>query len=277
MTASDNPWLALLFCTVAFLAACLAFVLAVRGQRPEGDTGRRWAVTAALVMGLGLGVGAMHLLGALALHLPGHVPHDVAIVLVAILPAVAASWVALRLAHRRRVDADMLARATELAAAMNADALANEAHKRAIVESSLDGIITIDRLGRVIEFNAAAEHIFGYRRDQVLGWPLSECIVPPAMRAQHEEGFARMLEGGPSLLLGRRIEIIAMRRSGQEFPIELALTRTPIGGEPAFTAHLRDLTERRAAEHSLRLRGLALVRRVTADGAQAAVDKAFKP
>jgi len=268
----DPVWVAVSV-LVGVAASFAALSISLRA-RDESDASAPLRSRGAAALVMGLAIVAMHYSGMRATHfVEGSVcispPLGVDPIWLALMVGVGSCLLLLamlaaatldlrRLERKRQVDADMLVRATELAEEMNADAISSEAHKRAIVESSLDGIITIDRLGRVIEFNAAAEVIFGYRRDQVLGWPLSECIIPPALRERHERGFARVLAGGPSMLLGRRIEIGAMRRNGEEFPIELALTSTPIGGEPAFTAHLRDLTERRAAEQSLRLRGLAL-------------------
>ena len=138
------------------------------------------------------------------------------------------------------------------------DARALEARTRVIVETALDCIITMDAAGRIVEFNPAAEAAFGYTRAEVVGQPLADCIIPPSLRAAHAAGLTRYLRDGQARVLGKRIEISAWRRDGSEFPVELAITVTPIGGQPGFTAHLRDLSERKLAEQSLRLRGLAL-------------------
>ncbi len=138
------------------------------------------------------------------------------------------------------------------------DARALEARTRVIVETALDCIITMDAAGRIVEFNPAAEAAFGYTRAEVVGQPLADCIIPPSLRAAHAAGLTRYLHDGQARVLGKRIEISAWRRDGSEFPVELAITVTPIGGQPGFTAHLRDLSERKLAEQSLRLRGLAL-------------------
>jgi PAS domain S-box-containing protein len=118
----------------------------------------------------------------------------------------------------------------------------------AVVEIALDCIITIDHEGRILEWNPAAERTFGHARANVLGRQMAETIVPPKYRDAHYRGFARQLKTGESHILGRRIEIEAMRADGSLFPCELAITRVPLGGPQVFTAYLRDLTERRRLE-----------------------------
>ena len=158
----------------------------------------------------------------------------------------------------RSANAELQARAEALAAKMTAEARESEARVRAVVDSALDCIIAMDAHGRVLDFNPAAERTFGYRRTEIIGTKLAEKIIPVAYREQHARGMERYLSTGQAKVLGRRIEIIAMRADGTEFPVELAITVTSIGGAPVFTAHLRDLTSRRTAEQSLRLRGLAI-------------------
>jgi PAS domain S-box-containing protein len=115
---------------------------------------------------------------------------------------------------------------------------------RAILESALDCIITMDRSGLVREFNPAAERLFGYRRADVVGRELAELIIPPPLRERHRKGLAHYLATGEGPVLGRRIEIEAVRADGAEILVELAITAFRIGGEPVFTAYLRDITER---------------------------------
>jgi PAS domain S-box-containing protein len=128
----------------------------------------------------------------------------------------------------------------------------SEARKTAILESALDCILTIDHEGCITEFNPAAEHTFGYRRDEVLGLPLANVIIPMSLREKHRLGFAHYLATGEVRVLGKRIETTAVRADGSEFPVELAITRVPLEGPPAFTGYLRDITERKRAEHELR-------------------------
>ena len=119
-----------------------------------------------------------------------------------------------------------------------------EALNRAILESALDCIITMDASGRVREFNPAAERVFGFSRAEAVGKELAELIIPSRMRQQHRRGLAHYLKTGEGPLLGKRIEIAALRRDGSEILVELAIVAYKIEGSPVFTAYLRDMTER---------------------------------
>jgi diguanylate cyclase (GGDEF)-like protein/PAS domain S-box-containing protein len=130
------------------------------------------------------------------------------------------------------------------------------AHASAILDAALDAVITIDHLGRVLEFNAAAERTFGYSKQDVLGRELAGLIVPPAFRESHRQALARWTEHGPTpgagALLGRRVDVQAMRSDGTEFPAELAISRVDVPGPPLFTACIRDISESTATEARLR-------------------------
>ena len=124
----------------------------------------------------------------------------------------------------------------------------SEALKSAMLGSAYDCVIGMDHLGRVIEFNEAAEETFGYRRDETVGRELAGLIIPPDLRDRHRRGLTRYLEGGESRILNRRTELTAMRRDGSTIPIELAVTRIP-GSDPAiFTGYVRDISDRIEAE-----------------------------
>jgi two-component system NtrC family sensor kinase len=122
----------------------------------------------------------------------------------------------------------------------------------AVIQSSLDCIVVVDAEGRVVEFNPAAEACFGYSREEAVDRPISEIIIPVHLRDAHAAGFARYLAGGELRVLGRRVEVEAMRKDGTLFPVELAITEVKTDGERLFTASLRDLTERRAMEQKVR-------------------------
>jgi PAS domain S-box-containing protein len=124
---------------------------------------------------------------------------------------------------------------------------ASEVLNAAITASALDCIIAIDEEGLVIEFNPAAEQTFGYTRADAIGRPISELIVPPALRQRHTEGFQRYLQTGKANVLDRRIEIDGMRADGSTFPVELAITEVKLPHRRLFTAYLRDLTVAREA------------------------------
>ena len=114
----------------------------------------------------------------------------------------------------------------DVAEARAAELAASEARQRAILEAALDGVISIDQQARITYANTAAELIFGYRADELIGPPLAEAIVPPSLRQAHRDGFAKYLATGEARILDQRIEITAMRADGSEFPAELTITRT---------------------------------------------------
>jgi diguanylate cyclase (GGDEF)-like protein/PAS domain S-box-containing protein len=133
---------------------------------------------------------------------------------------------------------------------------ADRAYAAAILDAALDAVITIDYGGKVLEFNRAAESTFGYEREEVIGRELAELIVPPESREAHRRALARWTDEGPGpgagSLLGRTVEVHAMRAGGELFPAELAISRVDLPGPPLFTACIRDISERRAAEERLR-------------------------
>ncbi|HUH02967.1 MAG TPA: PAS domain S-box protein [Kofleriaceae bacterium] len=129
----------------------------------------------------------------------------------------------------------------------------SEARKAAILEAALDAVITMDHHGDVVDLNAAAERMFGYRQQDVVGKEMAELIIPPSLRDAHRQGLARYLETGEGPALGKRIEFPAMRRDGSEFPAEIAITRIVRSGPPMFTGFIRDVTERKRLEARERL------------------------
>jgi PAS domain S-box-containing protein len=150
-----------------------------------------------------------------------------------------------------RLAAEQAVREREVAEARAAELSAAEARHRAILAAALDGVLIIDQQSRVTYVNTAAERIFGYRADQVLGRELAETFLPPSSREAHRRGLARYLATGQPRILDRRIEITAMRADGSEFPAELTVTRAGLPSEPAFIGYIRDITERQRAEQDL--------------------------
>jgi PAS domain S-box-containing protein len=133
-----------------------------------------------------------------------------------------------------------------------ADVRASESRLRAMLESALDAVVTMDHDGRVVDWNHAAEATFGYRAHEVVGREMAELIVPPDLRAAHRHGLARFLETEHAVVLDRRLELTGMHKNGTQFPVELTITRIGIPGPPTFTGYLRDITDRKQAEADLR-------------------------
>lgn len=129
---------------------------------------------------------------------------------------------------------------------------ASDARKLAILQSSLDAIITVGADGRVLEFNAAAERMFGRTAEDVIGQPMHEMIVPPHHRQAHQAGMTRYRATGVAHVLNRRVEIEAMRADGTLFPVELAIVPVSTAEGEIFTATLRDITNSLRAQEDLR-------------------------
>ena len=120
-----------------------------------------------------------------------------------------------------------------------------EAREGAILASALDCIITIDHEGKIIEFNPAAERTFGYGCAQAIGKPMNELINLLSLGERHREGLKRYLATGKGPVVDPRIEATAIRADGNEFPVELSITRIPLDGPPVFTGFVRDITQRK--------------------------------
>ncbi|MDQ6437199.1 PAS domain S-box protein [Mesorhizobium sp. LHD-90] len=123
-----------------------------------------------------------------------------------------------------------------------------EAVSAAVIASALDCIVVADEDGCVVEFNPAAQRTFGYSREEALGRQLAELIVPPKFQRLHSEGMARYMRTGEARVLGRRVELEAMRRDGSTVPVELTITEVRLPERRLFTAHLRDLSAQKAAQ-----------------------------
>ena len=139
----------------------------------------------------------------------------------------------------------------------------SEARTRLILDAALDAVITIDANGLITGWNPQAESIFGWSRAQALGRRLSETIIPPEHRADHEQGLRRYLQTGEGPVLNQRIEITALRRNGEVFPVELAITPLDTPPTVTFSAFVRDITRRKQAEDDLRRLNAELDERVT--------------
>ncbi|MFZ2855622.1 MAG: EAL domain-containing protein [Rhodocyclaceae bacterium] len=131
---------------------------------------------------------------------------------------------------------------------MNQSLRDSERRKAAIVGSAFDSIITFDAGGRIIEFNPAAEQMFGHQRGQVIGHDLADLILPGARREAFRQLLERYREQGEGAFPGQREEVSALRADGSEFPVEMAVSFIKVDASPFFTAYLRDLTERKVYE-----------------------------
>ncbi len=130
---------------------------------------------------------------------------------------------------------------------------ASEARLKAVLHSALDAHVAMDDAGRVTSWNQQAESMFGWAEREVLGQRLADIIVPHAHREAHAAGLRRFLATGEGPILNQRIELTALRRDGTEFPVELAVAPVRVGSSWLFSAFVRDITARRAADEALRV------------------------
>ncbi|WP_169542076.1 PAS domain S-box protein [Solirubrobacter soli] len=149
---------------------------------------------------------------------------------------------------------ELLVAAAESAAsqiAMSRALQESAARRRAMLDVAFDSVVTMNEDGVVLSVNRAAERLFGYRASEMVGRSVAETIIPATLREAHLHGLARYLRTGRGPVVGRRVEVTAMRADGSEFPVELVVTRPEIPGAPVFYGYLRDLTARYVAEASL--------------------------
>jgi PAS domain S-box-containing protein len=175
----------------------------------------------------------------------------------ALHPDGAIRWIATTgLIHRdpRGKAVRMLGAASDITDRKHAEEAIRQSEGRhgAILQSALDCIVTMDHEGKVVEWNPAAERTFGYTRAESVGRHMAELIIPPPLRKSHRRGLDHYLETGEGPVLGKRLELTAVRKDGSEFPIELSISRIPIDGPPMFTGQLRDISDRKRSEEALR-------------------------
>ena len=127
----------------------------------------------------------------------------------------------------------------------------SEVKLQAVIDGALDAIVAIDEAGRLLEFNPAAEQIFGYKRKQVIG-RRAALMIPPSLRRVHAIGYKQFIASGEKRIFNRRLELMAMRADGTEFPVELTITSLQDKNSPVFIGYIRDITQRRKAEEEIR-------------------------
>jgi len=126
---------------------------------------------------------------------------------------------------------------------------ASEKKFRAILDTANDAILSVDSENRIILFNNAAERIFGYTREEVLGKSLN-MLVPPQY-GDHYEHVKRFLRTKSPRVIGKTLALTAVRKNGEEFPIELGLSYFEMGGSVTFTAIIRDVSAQKQLEKKL--------------------------
>lgn len=128
----------------------------------------------------------------------------------------------------------------------------SEGRMRAVLDSAISAVVVIDRKGRVIDWNARAETMFGWPHAEILGLELAETIIPVRHRDGHRRGLAHFLATGEGPVLDQVIEMSALRRDGHEFPVELSISPLTAGDTLTFCGFITDITERKRAEEAVR-------------------------
>ena len=127
----------------------------------------------------------------------------------------------------------------------------SEKKNRLIMNSALDAIVAIDNQGAIISWNPQAEILFGWEETTVIGKSLTETIIPERYRVAHEKGMAHYNKTGEGAVLKKLIELNALNKDGNEFPVELSITPINFENQVFFCAFIRDISERKKAESVL--------------------------
>jgi PAS domain S-box-containing protein len=127
----------------------------------------------------------------------------------------------------------------------------SEAKFRSVMESAIDAIISGDAEGDIRSWNSAATALFGFTEAEAIGRPI-EIIIPERFREAHRQGMHRVTSGGPSHVIGKTVELAAIRKDGSEFPVELSLATWFLDDTRYYTGIIRDISERKQAEQKFR-------------------------
>jgi PAS domain S-box-containing protein len=128
-----------------------------------------------------------------------------------------------------------------------------ELRMRSVLDHVVDGIITIDESGSIQSFNPAAERLFGYRRDEVIGQNV-KLLMPEPYHGQHDAYLRNYLSTGQAKIIGIGREVTGKRKNGSDFPMELAVSQFALGSQRFFTGIVRDITERKHMQDQLQQR-----------------------
>ena len=116
---------------------------------------------------------------------------------------------------------------------------------QAVMNTALDAVIVMDSAGSIVNWNEVASEAFGWTHAEAVGRLLSDLIIPHRFRDAHRRGLETFLRTGNGPVLRKRIEVTALRNTGEEFPVELSITPYVDDGDLVFLGFLRDITERK--------------------------------
>ena len=126
-----------------------------------------------------------------------------------------------------------------------------EQRLRNILFNNLDAFVGVDHNGLITEWNQQAANIFGWSHEEAIGQSMDEMIIPERFREAHQQGMQRFLKAGHTEVLNRRIQLEAKRKTGEEFPIEMAITYIANSEAIEFYAFIQDISSRKVEEQKL--------------------------
>jgi PAS domain S-box-containing protein len=114
---------------------------------------------------------------------------------------------------------------------------------RLLLQTTLDAVVVMTAAGTIADWNDRAVSTFGWTRDEVIGRPMADLVIPQRYRDAHQAGLKRYLRTGKAVVLGKRIEVSGLRKNGEEFPLELSISPVETPDGLAFVGCLRDMTD----------------------------------
>jgi len=257
---SFGPLLLALSLVIAVVAATFALLVVYRSKRAKLPSWLRFALGAVI---MGLAISVAHFIVMIGMHIPDDSVSSfdelsesrfmaVLIFLVSLFwfgGGIIASLFDQRMVRQNAEALEKLQEAYEVLEG-RALQLAKD-RSRLVLDKALDAVVNIDSDGRIIEWNAEAEHIFGWKHEEAFGQLVSNLIIPLIHREAHRSGMKRFLETGEKHVQGKRFEITALRKDGTEFPVELTVTAVRQNEEIFFSAFVRDITDRKLAEQQI--------------------------
>lgn len=128
----------------------------------------------------------------------------------------------------------------------------NENRTRTMIESTFDAFIAFDKTGVISEWNPQASAVFEWSHEEAIGKKVQDLIVPASRRTDNPDPMAMLMQGEDALPASKRVEIVGVRKSGEEFPLEAAVNHIEEGDETEICVFLRDITDRKKEEAALR-------------------------
>jgi len=245
-----DPWLFSASIVIAILASTAAFCIAFPLHKSQACTQQCRKLAAASVMGLA--IAGMHYTGMAA---TSFTPTDI------------------DLQHLiKEMDVETLAaiitiiivviQGLSLAAVLIDRKVKAESIYRIISDNIIDALITIDRHGRIAEFNAAAQRIFGYAAKEVIGQNVS-MLMPDPYQREHDGYLHNYLTTGNAKIIGIGREVVGLRKDGSTFPMDLAVSEMSVGEQRLFVGLVRDISERKRLEEQQQQASLEISRATT--------------